>query len=146
MIINAVLIGLLAVITAVVVAVFATTLNKAKNGKRTALWIKKNEQDEGETEMKKDIFKKLNYYQKKFNKRAKPNESEIYNSEIQRIKQRILSDINHSAEIIMEEYLPFIRGDISGKQFTQEEIIKSIAVDDIFDTLRDSKPLKGVKQ
>lgn len=45
MIINAVLIGLLAVITAVVVAVFATTLNKAKKGKRTALWVKKNKQE-----------------------------------------------------------------------------------------------------
>lgn len=48
MIINAVLIGLLAVITAVVVAIFATTLNKAKKGKRTALWIKKNKQKGGE--------------------------------------------------------------------------------------------------
>lgn len=48
MIINAVLIGLLAVITAVVVAVFATALNRAKKGKRTALWIKKNKQDGGE--------------------------------------------------------------------------------------------------
>ena len=48
MIINTVLIGLLAVITAVVVAVFAITLNKAKKGKRTALWVKKNKQDGGE--------------------------------------------------------------------------------------------------
>lgn len=48
MIINTVLIGLLAVITAIVVAIFTTTLNKAKKGKRTALWIKKNEQDGGE--------------------------------------------------------------------------------------------------
>ena len=48
MIINAVLIGLLAIITAVVVAVFATTLNKAKKGKRTDLWIKKNKQERGE--------------------------------------------------------------------------------------------------
>ncbi len=48
MIINAVLIGLLAVITAVVVAVFATTLNKAKKGKRTAIWVKNNRQDGGE--------------------------------------------------------------------------------------------------
>lgn len=45
MIINAVLIGLLAVLTATVVAVFAKTLNKAKKGKRTALWIKKNKQE-----------------------------------------------------------------------------------------------------
>lgn len=44
MIINAILIGSLAAITAVVVAIFATTLNKAKNGKRTALWVKKNKQ------------------------------------------------------------------------------------------------------
>lgn len=48
MIINAVLIGSLAVITAVVVAIFATTLNKAKKGKRTAFWVKKNKQDGGE--------------------------------------------------------------------------------------------------
>ena len=34
MIINAILIGSLAAITAVVVAIFATTLNKAKNGKK----------------------------------------------------------------------------------------------------------------
>ena len=47
MIINAVLIGLLAVITAIVVAIFATTLNKAKNGKRTALLVKNNKQDGG---------------------------------------------------------------------------------------------------
>lgn len=45
MIINAVLIGLLAVITAIAVAIFATTLNKTKKGKRTALWIKKNKQE-----------------------------------------------------------------------------------------------------
>ena len=48
MIINAILIGSLAAITAVVVAIFATTLNKAKNGKRTALWVKNNRQDGGE--------------------------------------------------------------------------------------------------
>lgn len=48
MIINAILIGSLAAITAVVVAIFTTTLNKAKKGKRTALLIKKNEQDGGE--------------------------------------------------------------------------------------------------
>ena len=45
MIINAILIDSLAAITTVVVAIFATTLNKAKNGKRTALWVKKNKQD-----------------------------------------------------------------------------------------------------
>lgn len=47
MIINAVLIGLLAVLTATVVAIFATTLNEAKKGKRTVLWIKKNKQEGG---------------------------------------------------------------------------------------------------
>ena len=58
MIINAILIGSLAAITAVVVAIFATTLNKAKNGKRTALWVKKNKQDGGKQKWKK-IFSKL---------------------------------------------------------------------------------------
>lgn len=98
--------------------------------------------------MKKDIFKTLNDYTSGFHRTATQEDCAIYDAEIERIKARILADVEHSPEIIAEEFAKFwvieYRKLFSGKFSVFETTPEYKAVDNIYMTLLDSKPLKSL--
>lgn len=98
--------------------------------------------------MKKDIFKTLNDYSSGFHRTATQEDCAIYDAEIERIKARILADVDHSPEIIAEEFAKFCvieyRKMFSGEFFIFNTTPEYKAVDNIYMALLDSKPLKSL--
>lgn len=98
--------------------------------------------------MKKDIFKTLKDYSAGYHRTATPEENKIYDAEVERIKTRILADVEHSPEIIAEEFGKFwvieyrkLFSDMFSVFNTTPEYK---AVDNVYMALLDSKPLKSI--
>ena len=98
--------------------------------------------------MKKDIFKTLKDYSSGYHRVSTPEENKIYDAEVERIKTRILADVEHSPEIIAEEFSKLwateYRRLFSGVYSTFAMTPEYKAVDNIYMALLDSKPLKGI--
>lgn len=98
--------------------------------------------------MKKDIFKTLKDYSAGYHRVSTPEENKIYDAEVERIKTRILADVEHSPEIIAEEFGKFwvieyrkLFSDMFSVFNTTPEYK---AVDNVYMSLLDSKPLKSI--
>jgi hypothetical protein len=102
--------------------------------------------------MKKDIFKTLKDYSAGYHRTATPEENKIYDAEVERVKTRILADVEHSPEIIAEEFSKFwateyrrlFSGVCSTFATTFATTPEYKAVDNIYMALFDSKPLKSI--
>ena len=98
--------------------------------------------------MKKDIFKTLKDYSAGYHRVSIPEENKIYDAEVERIKTRILADVEHSPEIIAEEFSKLwateYRRLFSGVYSTFAMTPEYKAVDNIYMALLDSKPLKNI--
>jgi hypothetical protein len=98
--------------------------------------------------MKNDIFKTLKDYSTGYHRTATPEENKIYDAEVERIKTRILADVEHSPEIIAEEFSKLwateYRRLFSGVYYTFATTPEYKAVDNVYMALLDSKPLKGI--
>lgn len=98
--------------------------------------------------MKNDIFKTLKDYSTGYHRTATPEECNIYDAEVERIKTRILADIEHTPEIIAEEFSKLwateYRRLFSGVYSTFATTPEYKAVDNVYMSLLDSKPLKSI--
>lgn len=96
--------------------------------------------------MAKDIFRTLKHYTHGYHSNATPEEIEAYDNKVKELKKRILADVEHSPEIIAEE---FSKHEVKRYRaaFSKGQLPLIIAnaewkaVDNVMMALTDTKPL-----
>lgn len=96
--------------------------------------------------MAKDIFRTLKYYSHGFHDNATEEENAVYDAKVEELKKRILADVEHAPEIIAEEFAAHqakvYRAQMQGKYAELKCSAEWKAIDNVFASLIDSKPLK----
>ena len=100
-------------------------------------------------EKKKDIFRTLKHYSHGFHTHASEEENKAYDAKVKALKERILADVAHAPEIIAEEFAAhqakMYRVQMQGKYAVLVCTAEWKAIDNVYNSLLDSKPLKDMQ-